>query len=126
MRKYTLGDNLQHFRLNFIRVLRKSFSVSRFCEVHSPNIRFEGAVWTCDGGATRQAGHPVARHGQGVLGVGRHAGEGGGDPGDPWVGGQAPIARLVVPGVPCTGVPVAEGAVPCRIQGQGREDRSCK
>ena len=122
MRKYTLGDNLQHFRLNFIRVLRKSFSVSRFCEVHSPNIRFERAVWTGNGGAAGQAGHPVARHGQGVLGVGRHAGEGGGDPGDPRVGGQAPIAGLVVPWVPGTRVPVTERTVPCRVQSQGRED----
>ena len=46
-----------------------------------PHVRLEGAVWAGDGGAGGEARHPVSRHGERVLGVGGHGGEGGGDPG---------------------------------------------
>ena len=48
-----------------------------------PHVRLEGAVGAGDGGAGGEARHPVSRHGERVLGVGGHGGEGGGDP---WVG----------------------------------------
>ena len=46
-----------------------------------PHVRLEGTVGTGDGGPAGETRHPIARHGERVLGVGGHGGEGGGDPG---------------------------------------------
>ena len=40
-----------------------------------PHVRLQGAVGAGDGGAAGETRHPVARHGERVLGVGRHGGE---------------------------------------------------
>ena len=89
---------------------------------NSPHIGLQRAVWAGDGGAAGETRHPVAGHGERVLGVGRHGGEWGGDP---RVGPQTPVAGLVVAGVAGSGVSVTEGAVARRVEGEGGEYGAC-
>ena len=87
---------------------------------HSPHIGLQRTVGTGDGGAAGQTRHPVPCHGERVLGVGGHGGEGGGNP---RVGPQAAVAGLVVAGVArSSGVSVTEGAVARGVESQGGED----
>ena len=89
-----------------------------------PDVRLEGAVRAGDGGAAGQAGHAVARHGERILGVGRHAGERGGDA---RVAGQTAVARLLVARrVAGARVGVAQRRAVARVQRQGWEDRTCR
>ena len=85
-----------------------------------PDIRFKRTIRTGDRRPAGQAGHAVPSHRQGVLAVGGHAREGGGDP---RIRCQATVPRLVVPSIPRGGITVAERPI-ARVEGQRGEDRS--